>query len=410
MSAADETVATAPFPRWKGRLLASMLGTVLALGTFVLAGDRLGRKTDSVAFQSKGGKAFADLIDARREVLAKGPDAAPAGPWRWWVDERTAEKLFPLRIPNHVYDPYCYYRHKSHLDLDQPWPEHPNKRWHMRTNELGLREDNEVSDKAPDVRVLVTGDSHTDGVCDNSESFANVLEASLAKAHPGKTVDVLNAGKGGYGFYNYMGVLQRFLALDLKPRVFVVAVYGGNDFEEVLTAWHYFEGTMRPPGAEIYFRQLAAAKKFNEPCLAQGMMSFKYFNQNPGEVQTALDAALFVCGEILTTCKENGIAPVFVYVPSAYELDPAQTSVGLARVLDALKLTTEDLENAGKLSDRFLAGLDALGATTVDMRPPFHAFEGPLYWNLDHHMNVDAHALIARTLEPLVERLAFQQP
>ena len=44
-----------------------------------------------------------------------------------------------------------------------------------------------AAEVAPDLRVLVTGDSHVEGVCANSESCASVLERLLAedakKAH-----------------------------------------------------------------------------------------------------------------------------------------------------------------------------------------------------------------------------------
>ena len=411
MSARDEARPSAAARTWKVRLLALSFGTLLAFCVFVGGHALLSNQGRGVVeTQQKSGPAFDALIAARKQILANGENATPPGPWRWWVDETTAQKLFPMRVSDTVYDPYCYFRHADHLDLDQVWSEHSKGIWHLRTNGLGLREDHELNKTVVDVRVLVTGDSHTDGVCENSESFANVLEASLVAAHPGKTVDVINAGKGGFSFYNYMGVLQRFLALDLKPRVFIVAVYGGNDFEEALTQWHYFNGSPRPQGAPPNFRMMGAAKRLDEASLSQGMLSLKYFNNNPAEVKVALDAALFVCAEIITTCRQHEIAPIFVYVPATFELDSVKTLVKFKLVLEALQLALVDLQAADTLAADFLAGLEKLGATTLDMRPTFRAASGPLYWELDHHINVDAHALIARQLAPLVERVAFERP
>ena len=36
-----------------------------------------------------------------------------------------------------------------------------------------------------------------------TETFDNVLETSLASSRPGESVEVINAGSGGYSLYNY---------------------------------------------------------------------------------------------------------------------------------------------------------------------------------------------------------------
>jgi hypothetical protein len=89
------------------------------------------------------------------------------------------------------------------------------------------------------VRVLVTGDSHTEGVCTNAESFTHLLEGALADARPGAAVEAINSGLSGYNLYNYLGVLEKGRALG--PDVFVVTVYGGNDFAAAVQLYRYFE-------------------------------------------------------------------------------------------------------------------------------------------------------------------------
>jgi hypothetical protein len=127
------------------------------------------------------------------------------------------------------------------FDATQPvFPPSNFRRWPLTPEEVrGLQQ--------PALRILVTGDSHTDGVCNNSESFTNLLEAELSAAHPGEAIEALNAGKGAYSFYNYLGVLERLLPL--RPDVFVVAVYGGNDFVESLALRHTFEHGAPPTRA-----------------------------------------------------------------------------------------------------------------------------------------------------------------
>lgn len=58
------------------------------------------------------------------------------------------------------------------------WQEHPKGAIRLAVNNLGFREDSDTK-RQKDLetyRILVTGDSHMDGVVYNSESFANRKE------------------------------------------------------------------------------------------------------------------------------------------------------------------------------------------------------------------------------------------
>src|SRR5678816_4743569 len=98
-------------------------------------------------------------------------------------------------------------RRASGLDFWRSFPQHPMKGWRIRTNALGLREDVDPSGEPVDFCVLVLGDSQTEGVCQNKDSFPNQLEAALRAAHPEKRIDVWNAGMGGTGPYHYLGTM-----------------------------------------------------------------------------------------------------------------------------------------------------------------------------------------------------------
>ena len=72
-----------------------------------------------------------------------------------------------------------------------------------------MSEDGEVLDPRIGPRILMTGDSHAAGVCENSESFTNVLEALLTEER-GTPVEAINAAQGGFDHYNYLGILEHY--------------------------------------------------------------------------------------------------------------------------------------------------------------------------------------------------------
>jgi hypothetical protein len=322
------------------------------------------------------------------------PSAFPRVP----LDPEEVARFFPP-TPVIRYDAFSYFRQVAFRNQTSTWREHPRGAWTHRTNSIGMREDREPSVEHPDLRILVTGDSHTDGVCENSESFVHLLEADLAARHPGRTVEALNAGAGGYSFYNYLGTLERLLPLE--PDAFVVTIYGGNDFEEILSLQHRFRGTQRPAGSKNYWPQIERAIEIFKPCLAQCFGSLKYFAANPDQKEIALQGARDVCTEIAVVCLRNSVRPIFVYVPPLEDVEWPLHADKLDPVREVLGLSDEDLACHEQLADSLLASLRAKRLEVVDMRAPFRAAKRPLYWAEDNHINLDAQRLIADALQPL---------
>jgi lysophospholipase L1-like esterase len=296
-------------------------------------------------------------------------------------------------------DPYVNHRYKPNLVLRRPWEEHPEGVWFQSTNELGMREDDQVLRERPDLRILIAGDSHTDGVCNNHEAFGNLVEARLRREHPELSIESLNAGRGGYAFYQYLGTLERFLYL--QPDVFVVGVYGGNDFEFVLTQFHEFNGTVRPPGHALYGELIDKAIAINQTCLAQAFLSFKYFDVHPGQMEVALQVARDITTEILVTCMRHAVHPIFVYIPAMPDVEWQQHAQIFEEVARALEVSPEGLRTTDVLADSYLAFLRELRVDVLDMRPAFRARPGN-YWLADHHINLQGQQLIADALYPLI--------
>ena len=297
-------------------------------------------------------------------------------------------------------DPYVHYRYKPNLKLGHRWEEHPEGIWFQKTNALGLREDEQVSAVQPDLRILIAGDSHTDGVCNNSEAFGNLVEARLRSEYPGRRIESLNAGRGGYSFYHYLGTLERFLYL--RPDIFVVGVYGGNDFEDVLSFFHEYNGTKRPPGFARYQEQIDAALEIDKRCLAQSFISLKYFDVYPEQMEVALQAARDITTEILVECLRHSIHPIFVYIPAMSDVEWERDAEVFESVAEVLEVSPEGLRSTDVMADSYLAFLRERRIDVIDMREAF-AKAGPgNFWLTDQHMNLRAQQLIAAELHPLV--------
>lgn len=413
----DETASnTRPPPAPQAAKLAALL---LGAGIAGLVGwIYLRRSGDDpiVRFQHSNSTLEALYADRPQFAAAWKPAEAPPGHRhliRFPIPERVARELFPITVREQPWDELSYLRHIPLRNDPIVMKEVPNGVWSMRTNSLGLREDAEPLTEKPDLRILVTGDSHTDGVCENEASFPHVLQRELAQKHPGKIIEALNAGKGSFTFYNYLGTLEKFLSLE--PDVFVVAVYGPNDFVEVLSPYHYFEGTERKPGAAKYWDLVEKAIAIDPAWLAQDGLSLKHFQQHPDEVAVALRASKEAALDIQELCEAHGIQPVFVYLPGMLDtyrrsggMDPQLE--GLAeRLYGAIDLAPEDALVHDRMADDLLAFLAERRIPTLDARVLFAGKAKRFHWLEDHHIDVTAQQEIGQALAPILESVVTEK-
>jgi hypothetical protein len=132
------------------------------------------------------------------------------------------------------------YEHAADVDILVPLAGHPGGSYRFRTNNLGLRRDDDTTvAKAPDTfRLLVLGDSQTDGYVNNDEAFCALLEARLASrfAAEGRRLEVLNAGVTEYDPTDEARWFRAH-GMDLRPDLVLETVYIGNDLEWWHGAW-----------------------------------------------------------------------------------------------------------------------------------------------------------------------------
>ena len=390
-----------PHPDLSKRLALAIVGgaALLAAGAWILSESRPSEAADDQ-------RSLDDLLAER----ASTPEAAPATiaertVFRAPIPEEDAARVFAtiLEAKSFVYDPHTYFARPGGVDYWTALEEHPEGRFHYTTNSLGMREESEPAEEHPDLRILVTGDSHTDGVCNADESFSNRLEALLAARDADRSVEVLNAGAGGFSFYNYVGVLDRFA--ELEPDVFVVAIYGGNDFLECLKLRHYFDRTQRPVPRAAYWERVDRVRAEiprGSAFLSQAFSQLAYLDEFPDQAALAEDTALAALEELDRTCRERGVRLVVAYIPPLPAVKPEAIDF-LPRLLDILELDQADVELPGRIADAIGSRARELGVAWVDLRPAFRASDELLYWKEDLHIDLRGHTVVADELLARVE-------
>jgi len=322
--------------------------------------------------------------------------------------QQEAEILFSIG-PNEVFDPLCGKLYRPSQRIAVQILEHPERTLEFVINSRSMREEAEPAAQKPRLRVLVAGDSQAEGACRNDESFAALAKAGLKRRELSQSrrlgtsfdpnsIEVLNACKGGHSFFSYLGVLEKHL--DLSPDVFVVAVNGGNDFDEALSIWHFLQRSERPPGRESYHEQVEAATRVYRGALGQALLSVKYFDVNPGQKSVAVAAAKQVFDHIRALCDERGIRLLVIYLPPRQDVEADNPQMRLDSLLEALQSPREALLSTSEMADGLLNHLQAAGIETIDLRVPFRLAAEPLYWKADWQLNLAGHRLVTQHLLP----------
>ncbi|MCP3920422.1 MAG: hypothetical protein GY711_33255 [bacterium] len=360
--------------------------------------------------------AMGDAESAHEALARERRDRDPSdrSPWLDWpyhLPESVALKLLPeLQSDRGQYDPWCTYVYRPYFERERKWEEHPDGKYRTRTNDLGFVRTTDTLPTPPGARVLVTGDSHVDGICNVEEGFPLLLEAKLGAGLGAGHVEVLNGAVSGYSFIQYLGVLERALALGLEPDVFVVTVYAGNDFTGVLQLWRFLEirelaelGQGRGRGKQVQ-RQRKAPREHVAP-YGQCLTSASYLYSFPTEQAVALDAACTVTATIAQRCAESGTRLLVVILPSPSDLPEQSPLECIERALEYAGLGQVDLERLTQLRQEYAAWLAERDIRFVDLHAAFAAHDGTLFWQRDLHLNLDGHRLAAETVEPALREL-----
>ncbi len=267
---------------------------------------------------------------------------------------------------------------KPNLAVHFEWKEHKNGKFTIITNNLGFREDTKTKSLKENnsQRILITGDSHTDGVCNNSESFSNILEESMNRLDSRLKWEVINGGVGYYTFKNYKGFLKRNLFLN--PDKYIVTLYTGNDFIEAIF-------TDQPPTLiESVKRSYYRIRKYwrfpgaDQLGLSQAHLQQLYFELYPEVIKSAQEIAISELRDIQFICDKNKIELIILLLPS--------------------NLETKLKYDASILTQKLIETLETSSIRYINLLPAFQKSEKNLFWEQDLHLNTEGHKVVASIL------------
>lgn len=390
-------------------------GSLLVIGYVLRARSRPADTVRMVGIQRELMQLLRERAAEREweERNAGGPLPAP-DPSLGWVPLRrapvevdVAAKLYATlsrelgrSLPRKVFDPLAFFVNGPGWRGRIRWGEHPRGGWQVGYNGAGFRNPYEISAELPRLRVIVCGDSHIEGVVPYEDTVAALLERGIRHVLGLDSVEILNGASGGYDFYNYVGFLER--SLHLRPDVYVVIVYGGNDFVGSLGVHAYFERILLDLPDRAYLQRIRAFSADRTGLMAQGFQQVLHFKARPHNAELALDAAVRAVLDMDALARREGIALMCVYLPPQHDVRPQDMAADLEDLVEVFGLDAEDLRITDRLADRLLTELEAQDVRVLDLRPAMRAEDQRLFWRGDHHLNDQGQRVVARELFPLL--------
>jgi hypothetical protein len=174
----------------------------------------------------------------------------------------------------------------------------------------------------------------------------------------------------------------------LHPDVFVLAVYGGNDFFGCARLERYFDHRGAAETGPYENSRLEDLDPFTRAIRATEFAQVTYFLNNPGDVEVVIGIACALTAEMERVCGAQGTRLVCAYLPPPLQGQPEILAATRAIVLERLQLSADDLAVSDRIADKWLAFVAARGIAHVDLRPVFRASRERLYWSTNAHINL----------------------
>ena len=382
--------------------VSALLAAAIAWG-WLARRERTRRSVGTVELVDLSG-AFDRALAEREARPEPEPPAAPGGPLVSEADRARLAAILPSSGGRRLADPLTFYRLKPRVSERHEFPENPEGFFLLETNDLGFRNDEDVLSKKPDLRVLVTGDSHTEGLCSNRDSFCTLLEGELGARRSADSVETLNAGVSSYQHFHYLGVIERYGPM-LAPDVIVIVFFGGNDFAGAMKFQHYFRSLPRFARGPYKASALQEAGLTDLGFVDQEIEQLCYFLDNTADLARVAELNVEVSLEIQRLSALHGARPLIVYLPPPSRGQPERYRADMQRVARALDVDLERLALTDPIADAWMEELEARGIEHLDLRPLFRSTREALYWRTDGHLNLRGHQLVAQALALAIESL-----
>ncbi|WP_299887527.1 SGNH/GDSL hydrolase family protein [uncultured Lacinutrix sp.] len=314
----------------------------------------------------------------------------------YFIAVHRMQSFFEMTGPNQVAylqkDSLAMFVHIPNIKIYDHWGTPQQKlTTERRTNNLGFREDNDIIEKRQnEYRILVTGDSHTDGVLKhNPQSFVNIWEEKLNASDSLSYYNCINGGVGYYTFRNYLGFLKKYT--HLKPDMYIINVFTGNDFREApvfeddrTNITNVFKNTYTRIKKRFY-----KAEKKAIP-FTQGIEQTLYFCSFPSEKEKSLRLAKKYMQEIKKICKQENIQLVVTLLPSKIETNPIFKS----KIQNLFDLNDDEIKTTELLTNNFASWLSSENILNYNLKQPLEQATEKVFWDEDLHINVKGHEVV----------------
>ena len=384
--------------------LAVLAASLAASAALVLALFEHRARQSARSVQLLDGEAgVAELLGARAGATEVPLEGWPPALVREELSPEVAGRFYLWNAkPGYSYEPVVGTRRDPHDSGHRFFREHPAGGWRWRTNSRGFRGGAEPAPTPPDLRVLVAGDSQTEGLCGDDETWASLLAARLREARPGESIEVWNAGMGGTNPYTYLGMLERH-GPELSPDVFVAVFYGGNDLRAVMPMQRYFHRRASIPWREEREEVERRLAELPRGLLFADLWQPAYFHAAPEDAEVAVGIWAAIALEMRRRCDELGARLLLVYFPTPHDAQPDLFAGERARVRELLGDLELDLDQDERLADAWIALLAEHDLPVLDLRPALRAATEPLFWRSDYHLNLAGQRVVADALLPAFE-------
>tara|TARA_R110002049_G_scaffold309292_2_gene520357 strand:- start:17931 stop:18986 length:1056 start_codon:yes stop_codon:yes gene_type:complete len=317
-----------------------------------------------------------------------------------FVSVNRINSFFEMSEPNQVAylqkDSIAMFVHIPNIQIYDNWGTPQQKlTTERKTNNLGFREDDDIVEKKQnEYRILVTGDSHTDGVLKhNPQSFINVWEDKLNASDTIVNYNCINGGTAYYTFRNYLGFLKKYSYL--KPDIYLINIFIGNDFRETFL----FEddrtsifNVSKNTSIRLYKRILTFRKA--PIAMSQGIDQSLYFKFFPNEKEKALSIAKKYMIAIKDLCEKENIELIITLLPSKIETNAEFKS----KIQSLFKLSPDEIHANEKLTNEFIKWLNSENITNFNLKAPLQQATEKVFWEQDLHINEKGHSIIGQYL------------
>ncbi len=282
--------------------------------------------------------------------------------------------------------------HKPYAKIEYNWPEYKGGKIILKTNNFGFREDadTKINITKGVIRILVTGDSHIDGVVNNNESFPHVLESKLNLTSQPSKFEILNGGVGYYGPDQYFLFLHKYLFL--KPDIYIVVIYTGNDFLDTARIVEAKDGPKQRPKK---YNDALRNCMWSDAVISQVMNQIFYFKTFPEMKEKTVQRTLELLLKISNYCKIYKIDFIVLLLPTKADVEWQSDRNVIEKTKDCLCLTESDLNINRELTEALIKGISKNNISFLDLYQDMKNQSTEFYWRKDYHLSVQGHNFLA---------------